>query len=33
MAVQVAALALVIGNPMACVEFEFAGNGQHVRVA
>src|SRR5437899_7025369 len=29
MTVQVAALALVVGNPVAGVEFEFAGNGQH----
>jgi hypothetical protein len=30
-AVQVAALALVIGDAVAGVEFELAGNGQHVR--
>ena len=29
MAVQVAALALVVGDPVAGVEFQFAGDGKH----
>jgi hypothetical protein len=29
MPVQVAALALVVGNPVSGIEFKLAGNGQH----
>jgi len=30
-AVQVAALAFVVGNTVTGIEFQFAGNGQHLR--